>query len=142
MAMNRSESLEKMFQKNPDFAKLYRDQTETCIALGHTHQLTKEEAKYKSEITNCIHYYRVLNINKPGKVRVVFHASAKFQNTSLNNKQFPGVDFLNNLVFVLLRFREGHFVFIGDIKRMFHQARVRLKDTEALRFLWGRKPTR
>ena len=124
MAINRLESLEKKFQKNPDFAKLYHDQIEEYITLGHTRQLTKEEAKCNSKITNYIPHHGVLNINKPGKVRVVFDVSAKFQNTSLNDNLLPGTDFLNNLVSVLLRFREGRFAVISDIEKMSHQVRV------------------
>ena len=48
MAIKRLESLGKNFQKNPDFAKLYHDQAR---------QLTKEEAKYKSAITNYIPHH-------------------------------------------------------------------------------------
>ena len=78
MATNRLELLEKKFQKNPDFAKLYHDQIEEYIRLGHACQLNKEEEKCNSEITNYIPHHGVLNINKPGKVRVIFDASAKF----------------------------------------------------------------
>ena len=52
----------------------------------------------------------------------------------------PGVDFLNNLVSVLLQFREGRFAVIADMEKMFHQIRVRLKDTDAPRFLWRANP--
>ena len=124
MAINRLESLEKKFQKNLDFAKLYHDQTEEYITLGHARQLTKEEAKCNSKITNYIPHHGVLNINKHGKVRVVFDVSAKFQNTSHNDNLLLGTDFLNNLVSVLLRFREEPFAVISDIKKMFHQVRV------------------
>ena len=124
MAIKRLESLGKNFQKNPDFAKLCHD---------HARQLTKEEAKYNSAITNYIPHHEVLNISKLKKVRVVFDASAKFHNTSLNNNLLPGADFLSNLISVLLRFREVRFAVISDIEKMFHQVRVRLKDTDALR---------
>ena len=135
MAINRLELLERKFQKNPDFAELYHDLIEEYIALDHVHQLSKEEAKSTSEITNYIPHLGGSNINKPGKFRVVFDASAKFHNTSLNNNLLPGVDFLKNLDSVLLRFREGHFAVIADIEKMFYQVRVHLKDTDALRFL-------
>ena len=73
----RLESLERKFQKNTDFAKLYQDQIEEHIALDHARQLSKEEVKQNSEIINHIPHHGVLNINKPGKVRVVFDAFAK-----------------------------------------------------------------
>ena len=95
MAVNCLESLEEKFQKNPDFSKLYHDQIEEYIT-GHARQLTKEEARCNSEITNYIPHHGILNISKPGKVCVVFDASAKFQNASPNDNLLPGVDFLNN----------------------------------------------
>lgn len=45
MAKNSLESLEIKFQKNLDLAELCHDQTEEYIILGHTRQLSKEEAK-------------------------------------------------------------------------------------------------
>ena len=63
MAINRLESIEKKSQKDPVFAKLYHDQIEEYITLGHARQLTKEEAKCNSEITNYIPHHGVLNIN-------------------------------------------------------------------------------
>ena len=50
----RLESLERKFQKNTDFVKLYHDQIEEHIALDHARQLSKEEAKQNSEIINHI----------------------------------------------------------------------------------------
>ena len=48
-----------------------------------------EEAKSNREITNYIPHHGVLKINKPGKVRAVFDASAKFHNTWLNDNLLP-----------------------------------------------------
>ena len=47
-----------------------------------------------------------------------------------------GSDFLNNLVGVLLKFRERQFAIIGDITQMFHQVQVLPADRDALRSLW------
>ena len=81
-----------------------------------------EEAKSNTEIINYIPRHGVLNINKPGGVRVVFDASVKFHNASVKflNNLLPEVDFLNSLFSVLLQFREGWFSFVPDIKKIFH----------------------
>ena len=47
-----------------------------------------------------------------------------------------GPDFANNLVGVLLRFRRGKFAFSADIKSMFYQIKVPVKDADFMRFLW------
>ena len=43
---------------------------------------------------------------------------------------------LNNLVRVLLWFRQGKFCVIPDMKKMFHQVMVNQRDRDALRFIW------
>ena len=105
LALNRFQSLEKKFHKNPDSANLNCKQIDEYISLGHARKLSPKEAKACNEITNYIPHHDVLNINKPGKVRVVFDTSAKFRKTSLNDNLLPGIDLLNNLISVLLRFR-------------------------------------
>ena len=97
---------------------------------------SSKEAKACSEITNYIPHHGVLNISKPGEVRVVFDASSKFWNASLNDSFLPGIDLLKNLISVLLRFREGQYTVIANIEKMFHQIRVNAKETNDLHFLW------
>ena len=77
-----------------------------------------------------------MNPNKPGKLRVVFDAAAEFEGASLNKALLSGPDVTNNLVAVLLRFREGNVGVAADVEAMFHQIRVRKEDQSALRFLW------
>ena len=45
-------------------------------------------------------------------------------------------DLLNNLVGILLRFRQGKFCLMADIEKMFHQVMVELRDRDALRLIW------
>ena len=46
----------------------------------------------------------------------------------------PGLDLLNNLISVLIRFQQGKMM--ADIKKMNHQVKVPLDETDVLRFLW------
>ena len=140
LAITWFQSLEKKFHKNPDLANLYCKKIDEYVSLGHARKLSPKEAKACSEITNYILHHGVLNIDKPGKVRVVFDASAKFRNTSLNDNLLRHIDLLSNLISVLLRFREGRYAVIADIEKMFHQIRVNAKDTNALHFLWRANP--
>ena len=78
----------------------------------------------------------VVNVNKPGTVRVVFDASAKCDNISLNGKLLPGIDCLNSLVGVLTKFRHGKYAIIGVIEKMFLQLKVIEEDLDGLRFVW------
>ncbi|XP_060592844.1 uncharacterized protein LOC132747468 [Ruditapes philippinarum] len=81
-------------------------------------------------------HHPVMNVNKPGKVRVVFDCAAKYNDTSLNGQLLQGPDLMNSLVGVLLRFREKKIAQSADIEAMFHQVHVIEEDCHALRFLW------
>ena len=75
-------------------------------------------------------------MNKPGKVRVVFDCAAQYQGVSLNSQILKGPDYMNNLIGVLMRFRQDQVAIAADVEAMFHQVRVRNEDRDALRFLW------
>jgi len=75
----------------------------TTSTKGHASQLSPSEANTLTRITNYISHHVVTNPHRPGKVRVVFDASANtlklsFLNENLNAR--PGL--LNDLVSVLL----------------------------------------
>ena len=52
----------------------------------------------------------------------------------LNDLLLGGPDLTNNLVGVLLRFKEYPNAFVADIKQMFSQVFVNENDRDALRF--------
>ena len=53
--------------------------------------------------------------------------------TLLNDQLMQGPDLNNNLIGVLMRFRQEKFAIIADIESMFHQARVDVDESMALR---------
>ena len=81
-------------------------------------------------------------INKPNKVRIVFDAAAKYKQSCLNEQLFKGPDLLNNLVGIIMRFRQGIIGVIGDIEQMFHQVKVMEKDRDSIRFVWRDNPNK
>ncbi|CAB4015368.1 Hypothetical predicted protein, partial [Paramuricea clavata] len=78
----------------------------------------------------------VFSQSKPDKIRVVFDCAAVYHGTSLNDQLLQGPDLTNNLVGVLIRFRQEPVALMADIESMFHQVNVRHEDCDALRFLW------
>ena len=66
----------------------------------------------------------------------MFDCAARFGNTSLNENVLQGPDLTNNLVGVLLRFRQEPVALMADIESMFHQVKVSEEDTDVLHFLW------
>ena len=82
-----------------------------------------------------------MNPNKPGKVRCVLNGASKLHGTSLDKSLLVEPNLLQNLVFVLLRFRQHHFAVSADIEGMFLQVGVLPEDQPSLRFLWREDST-
>lgn len=81
-------------------------------------------------IRNSLHF-GVLNINKPGKVRLVFDAAATTANISLNKLLLAGPNFLNLLSRVLMRFRQFAVAIEADIRDMFLKIKINRIDRNA-----------
>ena len=136
MAVKRLEATERKLKRNPDLAGAYQETLQTYIQEGHARKLTPEETSQHRGRRWFLPHHAVTNPNKPGKVRVVFDATAKFQGTSLNDKLLTGPDLLKSLPGVLLRFREEPIALTADIEKMYHQVRVTEEDQPSLSFLW------
>ena len=95
----------------------------------------------RSEREWYLPHHPVVNPNKPGKVRRVLNGAAKFHGASLNKSLLTGPDLLQNLIYVLLRFRQHPFAVSADIEGMFLQVGVLPCDQTSLRFLWREDPT-
>ena len=102
--------------------------------------MKKEEAINTSDKTWYLPHHSFFHLQKPGKVWVVFDASAKYKCKSLNNELFTGSDLLNSLVDVLLRFWNHKITLVWDVEVMFYQLRVKPSDRDALWFLWADSP--
>ena len=110
------------------------------LEKGYIKRLTKEETADQAKRMWYLPHHPVLNPNKPGKVRCVCDAAAKYQGSSLNSHLVGGPDLLNNLVGIFKRFREEKVALSGDIEAMFNQVAVPPEDQAALRFLWRQSP--
>ena len=70
-------------------------------------------------------------------VRIVFNSSQLFRGVSLNSFLTKGPDsFKNNLLGMLLRFREEQVVLIGDIRKMYNSVHLDILEQHTHRFLW------
>ena len=54
----------------------------------------------------------------------------------MNDNLLHGPNLANNVVDVLLRFRQEKVAVMADIQEMFHQVRVPEDQRDSLRFLW------
>ena len=69
-------------------------------------------------------HHAVYHPNKPGKIHVVFDLSVEFLGTMINKALLSGPDLTNQIVGVLLRFREEQIAVSGNIEVMHHQGKV------------------
>lgn len=81
-------------------------------------------------------HHPVLNLQKPGKMRIVFDCTTTYQGISLNLQVWQGPDLNKKLLCILLRFWQGKIAWAADIKVMFHQLLVPEKEREVLCLLW------
>lgn len=73
------------------------------------------------------------------KLRVVFDASAKTDNNSLNDVLLPGPNLQSELLHILLRFRIYKHVISGDITMMFRQIWIAESDRHLQLILWRKE---
>ena len=132
-AEKRLASLKKKMARNNKFKDDYIKFMKELTSKGYA----KESSKV-AESGHCwyLPHHGVYHPNKPGKIRVVFDLSAEHYGVSINKELLPGPDLTNQIVGVLLRFREEPIAVTGDIEAMFHQVKVPEQQRNYLRFLW------
>ena len=128
---------EKRLLNDPELAVLYDDQITDMLSRGVCRKLTKDEAdKYSGPTFYIPHHLVYKPDSKSTPIRLVFNSSANYNGHVLNEYYAKGPDMLNNLLGVLLRFREERYAFVGDIKKMFHSVKIPIIDQMTHRFLW------
>ena len=82
-----------------------------------------------------IQHHGVYHPNQPGKIRVVFDCSTEFKGKLINHELMSGPDFTNQIVGVLLQFREEKVAFMADIEAMFYRVKIPRDQRSYLKFL-------
>ena len=130
--MKRGKHLERKFGKNPSFFEHYKIFIEDMIKKGYARvsKQTPEKGSYW-----YISHHSVYHPAKPDKIRVVFDCSAEHQETSINNELMPSTDLVNQIIGVLIRFRQERVAFMADSEAMFYQVRIPHEQRSYLKFL-------
>ena len=107
--------LQRKMSRNHKFPNDYRTLIKELISKGYA-----TESTAAAENGKCwyLPHHEVYNQNKAGKIRIAFNLSAEFQGTSISKSLLHGTDFANQMVVVLLRFREEPVVVTGDLEAM------------------------
>ena len=136
-AEKRLVSLEKRLRHNPSLQTAYAAALSQMEADGVISEVPAEELETEN-VTFYLPHRPVVKLSSTStKIRPVFDASARGPNgLSLNDVVLTGPALMPSVQEVLLRFRRWRFGISGDIKRAFHQIRLRAEDRDAHRFLW------
>ena len=135
-------SLEKRLSRDTTLNEIYANFIREDLENGHLITvLDAYKVEQRSDKECHLPHHTVINLNKPGKVRRILNGAAKFHGSSLNNTLLTGPDMLQNLIHVLLRFRQHQFALSADIEGMFLQVCVPECDQPSLRLVWREDPT-
>lgn len=100
-------------------------------------KLTQTEVNnYRGPIHYISHHDVLKSDSKSTPVRIVFNSSASYMGEELNEYWAKGPELLNNLLGILVRFRENEIGFIGDVKKMYNTVKTRTIEQHTHRFLW------
>ena len=139
-------STEKRLLKNPSHANAYDSEIKAMVDRSAARLLTEcEEKNYSGPSFYISHHAVIKPESKSTPCRIVFNTSANYHGHTLNDYYAKGPDMLNNLLAVLLRFRENHVAYVGDVSKMFHSIAIPKIDQMTHKFLWrnievNRKP--
>ena len=135
--MGMLKSTAKRLSMNRKYAEMYQQQINDMIQNKVARKLSASELE---EYRGPIHYISHHEVLKPDSEStpccIVFNSSAKFQGHALNEYWARGPDLLNNLLGVLIRFRENRIAISVDIRKMYHAVKIDSIDQHTHRFLW------
>lgn len=135
-ALRRFLHLENKLDKVPNLKEQYVNFMSEYIKLGHMSEVISE-----SECGYYIPHHAIFKESISTRLRVVFDASMK-TNTgiSLNETQLVGPVVQNDLLSIVLRFRQYQFVLTGDVKMMYRQILVNPDQRKFQKIFWRSSP--
>ena len=83
-----------------------------------------------------VHLSSWCHASNPGKIRVVFDCNAEYGGVSVNKRMMPGPVLANQIINILVRFRENFLAGIADLEAMFCQVFVADQYRSLLSYLW------
>lgn len=125
MAKRRFSSLERKFEREPAFKEKYLDFMREYERLGHMTE-NKTLYPYSDKVNYYLPHHGVLRESSTTtKLRTVFDASAvTTSKISLNDIQMVGPTVQDDLLSILLRFRQHRYVISADIEKMYRSINI------------------
>lgn len=141
-ATKRFNALERRLSKNSEIREEYSKFMSEYEALGHMSLISDpSETDCDRGIYYLPHHCVIKEDSSTTKLRVVFDASSKSDNgISLNDILMVGPTIQEDLLSILLRFREHGYVIAGDIAKMYRQINLIENERDLQRILWRTDP--
>ncbi|XP_032434156.1 uncharacterized protein LOC116729604 [Xiphophorus hellerii] len=128
---------EKQLAKEPDWKAAYTEQVHDMLQRGAAIKLSEEAInKWNGPVWYVSHLIAPNPHSVTTPVRLVWNSSQKFKGISMNDLLMKGPDVLNQIRAVLLRFREGAYAALGDIKKMYNSVWLEEREVHLHRFIW------
>ena len=130
--------LEKRLAKDPVWAESYKAQLDDMVDRGVAKKLTARDIEDWSGPTFYISHLAVSSPKSASTpIRIVFNSSESYNGISLNSCLAKGPDnYLNNILGILLKWRENLVAMVADIRKMFHSIYLEELETHCHRYLW------
>ena len=138
VAIARMKSTEKRLGTlGTEYSKVYNDQIQDMVERKVAKKLSIEEMNTYDGPVHYIHHHEILKPDSATTpVRIVFNSSANYMGHKLNDYWAKGPDVLNNLVGVLIRFRQERIAIVGDISKMYNSVLLGTLEQHTHRFVW------
>lgn len=141
MAQKRFFSLERKLERESHFKELYISFMREYISLGHMTPTNNQSDA--TQIQHFLPHHGVLRESSATtKLRTVFDASAvTTSGKSFNEIQMVGPTVQDDLLSILLRFRQHKYVVTGDVEKMYRQILVTDSQRSLQQILWREDPS-
>lgn len=134
IALGRLKSL--IRRTNTDILQKYDEILRDQFNKGIIERVDEKQVQ-QNQLIHYLPHHCIMKNDKVTKMRIVYDASAKVkENNSLNECLYRGPLMLEDLVALILRFRQYRYGVIADIEKAFLQIGLQENDRDVTRFLW------
>ncbi|XP_063545181.1 uncharacterized protein LOC134753270 [Cydia strobilella] len=139
-ALTRFHSLERKFKREPEFKEQYTKFMNEYLQLGH---MSENKDSQNDTFSYFLPHHGILREGSlTTKLRSVFDGSAVTSSgKSYNDIQHIGPVVQDDLLSILIRFRQHRFVATSDVAKMYRQIYVREDQRSLQQILWRSDPT-
>ncbi|XP_052753688.1 uncharacterized protein LOC128201267 [Galleria mellonella] len=138
LAVNRLQQMEKRFLHKPEFKNQYTNFMDEYLSHEHMEMIPENELNTNNKNIYYLPHHAVLRPSSLStKLRVVFDGSAVPANgKSLNDELLIGPPLLQDIRYLITRWRQHKICLVADIQKMYRQILVSKKDIDLQRIVW------